>query len=62
MLYLIREGVDRYQQCWITRLLMLVMATMERKANESFDNGFFFDIEAKRDSKEMLRSQTFPLL
>jgi hypothetical protein len=48
MLYLIREGVDRYQQCWIIRLLMLVMATIERKANESFDNGFFFDIESKR--------------
>jgi hypothetical protein len=48
MLYLIREGVDRYQQCWITRLLLLVMATIERKANESLDNGFFFDIEAKR--------------
>jgi hypothetical protein len=48
MLYLIREGLDRYQQFWITCLLMLVMATIERKANESFDNGFFFIIEAKR--------------
>jgi hypothetical protein len=51
MLYLIREGVDRYQQCWITRLLMLlmlVMATIEKKTNESFNNGFFFHIEAKR--------------
>jgi hypothetical protein len=48
MLYMIREEVDRYQQCWITRLLMLVMATIKRKGNESFGNGFFFDIEAKR--------------
>ncbi len=48
MLYMIREEVDRYQQCWITRLLMLVMTTIERKGNESFNNRFFFYIEAKR--------------
>ncbi len=66
MLYMIREEVDRYQQRWITHLLMLVMATIKRKGNESFDNGFFFDIEQSEhvrllDVKIMNKSASEPL-